>query len=374
MSRYGNGAMTVRCVACLPAVVGAYKEKGGGFLGSTGNISFISNKIMSWASHGKTDTRLVPMIKLGEALTNEADDKIRCLYVYSSNPAITSPNQNLVRKGLAREDLFLVVHERFMTDTAKYADIVLPATTSLEHSDIYSSYGHYSLGIGYKVIDPIGESKSNWDTIRLLAKAMGYDDPFFDRTEEDLIDEIVATAPRLTDEERKRLLATEPVEMELPEDYKLQYDTPSGKIEMYNPKESEPLPRYFPPYGDDAELWLINSPDVRILDSSFNERNFDDDTPKMAAWLNPKEAAAKNLKEGQTIELSNVRGKVRLPLYIDEGVAPGTVVSYGVWWQKYSSDANVSINALTASRPTDCAWGSTFYDVKVNIRPVGDAE
>ena len=374
LSRYGNGAMTVRCVACLPAVVGAYKEKGGGFLGSTGNISFISNKIMSWASHGKTDTRLVPMIKLGEALTNEADDKIRCLYVYSSNPAITSPNQNLVRKGLAREDLFLVVHERFMTDTAKYADIVLPATTSLEHSDIYSSYGHYSLGIGYKVIDPIGESKSNWDTIRLLAKAMGYDDPFFDRTEEDLIDEIVATAPRLTDEERKRLLATEPVEMELPEDYKLQYDTPSGKIEMYNPKESEPLPRYFPPYGDDAELWLINSPDVRILDSSFNERNFDDDTPKMAAWLNPKEAAAKNLKEGQTIELSNVRGKVRLPLYIDEGVAPGTVVSYGVWWQKYSSDANVSINALTASRPTDCAWGSTFYDVKVNIRPVGDAE
>lgn len=374
LSRYGNGAMTVRCVACLPAVVGAYKEKGGGFLGSTGNISFISNKIMSWASHGKTDTRLVAMIKLGEALTNEADDKIRCLYVYSSNPAITSPNQNLVRKGLAREDLFLVVHERFMTDTAKYADIVLPATTSLEHSDIYSSYGHYSLGIGYKVIDPIGESKSNWDTIRLLAKAMGYDDPFFDRTEEDLIDEIVATAPRLTDEERKRLLATEPVEMELPEDYKLQYDTPSGKIEMYNPKESEPLPRYFPPYGDDAELWLINSPDVRILDSSFNERNFDDDTPKMAAWLNPKEAAAKNLKEGQTIELSNVRGKVRLPLYIDEGVAPGTVVSYGVWWQKYSSDANVSINALTASRPTDCAWGSTFYDVKVNIRPVGDAE
>ena len=128
LSRYGNGAMTVRCVACLPAVVGAYKEKGGGFLGSTGNISFISNKIMSWASHGKTDTRLVPMIKLGEALTNEADDKIRCLYVYSSNPAITSPNQNLVRKGLAREDLFLVVHERFMTDTAKYADIVLPAT------------------------------------------------------------------------------------------------------------------------------------------------------------------------------------------------------------------------------------------------------
>ena len=113
---------------------------------------------------------------------------------------------------------------------------------------------------------------------------------------------------------------------------------------------------------------------MSILDSSFNERNFDDDTPKMAAWLNPKEAAAKNLKEGQTIELSNVRGKVRLPLYIDEGVAPGTVVSYGVWWQKYSSDANVSINALTASRPTDCAWGSTFYDVKVNIRPVGDAE
>lgn len=374
LSRYGNGAMTVRCVACLPAVVGAYEKKGGGFLGSTGNSQFITNSIMSWAAHGSTDTRLVPMIRLGEALTNDNEDKIRCLYVYSTNPAITSPNQNLVRQGLRREDLFMVVHERFMTDTAKYADIVLPATTSLEHNDIYSSYGHYSLGVGYKVIDPIGESKSNWDTIRLLAKAMGYTDAFFDKTETELIHEIVAQAPRLTAQEAELLLAGEPVEMQLPADYKLQYSTPSGKIEIYNPKEAEPLPRYFPPYGDDAELWLINSPDVRILDSSFNERSFTDNKPTMAAWLNPEEAAKKQLKEGQIIELSNVRGKVRLPLYLDDGVAPGTVVSYGVWWQKYSSDTNVSINALTASRPTDRAWGSTFYDVKVNIRPVADAE
>lgn len=374
LSRYGNGAMTVRCVACLPAVVGAYEKKGGGFLGSTGNISFISHAIMDWGAHGKTDTRLVPMIRLGEALTDESDAKIRCLYVYSSNPAITSPNQDLVRKGLARDDLFMVVHERFLTDTAKYADIVLPATTSLEHNDIYSSYGHYSLGVGYKVIDPIGESKSNWDTIRLLAKAMGYTDAFFDKTERELIEEIVATAPRLTKEERQLLLAGEPVEMQLSDDYKLEYNTPSGRIEMYNPKEGEPLPRYFPPHGDDAELWLINSPDVRILDSSFNERNFNDDTPKMAAWLNPEEALKKNLKEGQIVELSNVRGKVRMPLYLDEGVAPGTVVSYGVWWQKYSSDPHVGINVLTASRPTDCAWGSTFYDVKVNIQAVTDKE
>ena len=132
---------------------------------------------MSWDVHAGKVVPMVPMVKLGEIL-NQEEEPIRCLYIYSSNPAITAPDQNLVRQGLAREDLFTVVHERFLTDTAKYADIVLPATSSVEADDIYNSYGHYTSAIGYKAIEPIGESKSNWDTIRLIAKAMGITDPF----------------------------------------------------------------------------------------------------------------------------------------------------------------------------------------------------
>lgn len=369
LSRYGNGAMTVRTVLCLPAVVSAYAKPGGGFLGSTSGSAFVGKQLMAWDAHTDNPGRLIPMIKLGPAL-HDTEKPIKCLYIYSSNPAITLPDQNVVRSGLMRDDLFIVVHERFMTDTAKYADIVLPATTSLEHDDIYNSYGHYFIGLGLKAIEPIGESRSNWDTMRTIAKALGIKDSFFDKTAYELIVDTLNASLRLTDEERARILAGEPVEMRLPENYKMDFKTPSHKIEILNETEDDILPIYKEPHGDDADYWLINAPDPRILDSSFTERQFSvkgSQKPLMAAYINPDDPMATKVTEGDSVYLTNCRGRVQIPLYFDKRAALGTVVTYGVWSQRYSSDKKVGINVLTASRATDRASGSTFYDVKVNI-------
>lgn len=366
LSRYGNGANTVRCVVALPALVGAYLHRGGGLLSSASGSQFVGGSRVSWERFQKKETRLNPMIRLGPMLTEANNLPIKALYVYSSNPAVTSPDQTVVRKGLAREDLFTVVHDRFMTDTAKYADIVLPATTSVEHNDIYNSYGHYTIGCGYQAIPPVGESRSNWNTICSIAKAMGIDDPVFTMSELEMIEDIVHHASILT-EVQDRILEGELVEMDLSDTYKLEYGTPSGKIELYNPLERDPYPVYREAHGDTAEFFLINGTDPRILDSSFCE--VQDETPQMIARMHPEDAQRKGVADHKFVRLYNERGSLRIALSIDDTVPKGTIVSCGVWWQSQSYDLEHTMNVLTASRPTDYGWGSTFYDVKVDVEP-----
>ena len=367
LSRYGNGAMSCRAINALPAVVGAWQHLGGGLLSSASGSKFVGKDLMQQAHVAAPAKRLMPMIKLGEMLTNPSGTAVHSLYVFSSNPAITAPDQNVVRKGLMRDDLFTVVHERFFTDTCKYADIILPATTSVEHDDIYNSYGHYTIGTGYKLIDPVGESRSNWQVISELAKRMGLQDEFFNLSERELIEQIVRTSSRISEVDQDVILQGEPVEMTLPENYKLDFKTPSGKIELYNPNDVEPLIRYLPPYGDDAPFWLIIGNDIRILDSSFCELEFDD-PELMKLRINPEDAKEYNIDDGDEVEIYNNRGSVKIKAYYDEEVQRGTLVTLGVWWQSQSSDPNVGINVLTADRPTDEGWGSTFYDVQVHIK------
>lgn len=367
LSRYGNGAMTCRAINALPAVVGAWQYPGGGLLSSASGSKFIGKDMMQQAHVHAPAKRLMPMIKLGEMLTNPERVGVHSLYVFSSNPAITAPNQNVVRKGLMRNDLFTIVHERFFTDTCKYADIILPATTSVEHDDIYNSYGHYTIGTGYKLIDPVGESRSNWQVIAELAKRMGLEDDFFDLSEKDLIEQIVRTSSRISKRDQELILNGEPVEMTVPESYKMDFKTPSGKIELYNPQDVEPLIRYMPPYGDNAPFWLINGNDIRILDSSFCELDFND-PELMKLRIHPEDAKMYNINDGAEVEIYNDRGSVKIKAYYDDEVQRGTLVTLGVWWQSQSSDPHVAINALTAARPTDQGWGSTFYDVQVHIR------
>ena len=367
LSRYGNGAMTCRAINALPAVVGAWQYPGGGLLSSASGSKFIGKDVMQQAHVHAPAKRLMPMIKLGEMLTNSEGVGVHSLYVFSSNPAITAPNQNVVRKGLMRNDLFTIVHERFFTDTCKYADIILPATTSVEHDDIYNSYGHYTIGTGYKLIEPIGESRSNWQVIAELAKRMGLEDDFFDLSEKDLIEQIVRTSSRISKSDQDLILTGEPVEMTVPESYKMDFKTPSGKIELYNPQDVEPLIRYMPPYGDNAPFWLIIGNDIRILDSSFCELEFDD-PELMKLRIHPEDAKMYNINDGAEVEIYNDRGSVKIKAYYDDEVQRGTLVTLGVWWQSQSSDPHVAINALTAARPTDQGWGSTFYDVQVHIR------
>jgi len=381
VSRYGNGAMSCRCINALPAVVGAWQHLGGGLLSSSSSSQYFNKSFMQQPNTPTPSKRMMPMILLGDLLTNpkallehgledtSGGVPVHSLYIFSSNPAITAPNQNLVRQGLMRNDLFTVVHERFFTDTCAYADIILPATSSAESDDIFNSYGHYTIAASYQAIPPVGESKSNWQVISELAQHMGLDDPFFAMTERELIEHMVRNSSKLSQDEQDAILRGDLVEVALPDNYKMDFKTPSGKIEILNPRESIPLITYTEPYGDDEPFWLIIGNDIRILDSSFCELEFDD-SELMKLRMHPDDAALYNINNSDAVEIYNNRGAVRIKVYLDDTVQRGTLVTLGVWWQSQSSDAKVGINAVTASRPTDEAWGSTFYDVQVNIRKV----
>ena len=367
LSRYGNGAMNTRLITIIPALLGSWKVLGGGLLSSAAASSFMGKGPMQNLEVATENHRVMPMIKLGEFLHKTGEEAIHALYVFQSNPAITAPDQNVVRAGLMRDDLFTVVHERFFTDTCRYADIVLPATSSVEHNDVYNSYGHYTLATGYQAISPVGQSKSNWWVFSHLAKRMGLRDSFFDLTEEELIQRVVNQSPRLSDSEKQIILSGQPLEMSLPDGYKLNIQTNTGKIQIRDDQDVHPIPCYLPPHGDQAQFWLINGNDKRILDSSFCERDYDDPEP-MSLVMHPKDAEACGLVDGDRALVYNERGQVHIPVHTNASVTPGTVVTLGVWWQRYSSDSHVGINALTAMRFTDCGHGSTFYDVKVNVK------
>ena len=381
VSRYGNGAMSCRCINALPAVVGAWQHLGGGLLSSSSSSQYFNKSFMQQPNTPTPSKRMMPMILLGDLLTNpkallehgledtSGGVPVHSLYIFSSNPAITAPNQNLVRQGLMRDDLFTVVHERFFTDTCAYADIILPATGSAESDDIFNSYGRYTIAASYQAIPPVGESKSNWQVISELAQHMGLDDPFFAMSERELIEHMVRNSSKLSQDEQDAILRGDLVEVALPDNYKMDFKTPSGKIEILNPRESIPLITYTEPYGDDEPFWLIIGNDIRILDSSFCELEFDD-SELMKLRMHPDDAALYNINNSDAVEIYNNRGAVRIKVYLDDTVQRGTLVTLGVWWQSQSSDAKVGINAVTASRPTDEAWGSTFYDVQVNIRKV----
>ncbi|MDR7868931.1 MAG: molybdopterin-dependent oxidoreductase [Sporomusaceae bacterium] len=368
LCRYGNGAMTVRTVTCLPALAGAWAKRGGGLLGNLATGGAIDTAGVTREDLITAPTRIVNMNKLGEALTELAAPPVMSLYVYHSNPAAITPDQNKVLAGLAREDLFTVVHERFMTDTARYADIVLPATTSLEHSDIYRAYGHYCVQRAYPVIEPVGEAKANWDVFRLLAAAMGFTDEVFARSADDLIDDMLAKpTPWLAQTDLTSLNAGEAVELPLPADAKLAFKTASGKIELLSATDPEPLPRYLPPHGDDAPLWLMTAPTPIMLNSSFCERADLLAGQAMTLKLSPADAAERGLSDGQRVIAFNSRGEVAFILGVTPGVPAGVAVAEGVWWLK-DAPGDRTVNALTSQRLTDRAAGSTFYDTKVNVR------
>ncbi len=371
LSRYGNGAMTVRTITCLPALVGAWSKPGGGLLASIATGSALDTAAVTREDFMAKPTRIINMNQLGDALTTAANPPIMSLYVYHSNPAAVVPDQNAVLTGLSREDLFTVVHERFMTDTAQYADVVLPATTSLEHSDIYRSYGHYGVQRAYPVIPPVGEAKSNWEVFSLLAKALGFKEPFFRQTADRLIDQLLAKpAPWLASTDITRLKAGEVIELPLPYGYKMHFKTPSGKIEIYNPADNEPLPKYLAPHGGDAPYWLMTATTPIMLNSSFNERDDlvgDKANTCMTLQMNPADAVAKNLFDGQHVVAFNCRGEATFILHVTPRVPTGVVIAEGIWWLN-KAPGNRSVNVLTSQRLTDKAAGSTFYDTKVDVR------
>jgi anaerobic selenocysteine-containing dehydrogenase len=369
LSRYGNGAMAIRTIACLPAFVGAYGKRGGGCLAGTSTAGAFAMKEVLREDFMTKKTRTINMNRLGWALNELNDPPIQSLYVYHSNPASVTPDQNQVLKGLAREDLFTVVHERFMTDTARYADIVLPSTSSLEHSDLYRSYGTYYIQRAKAAIPPVGESKSNREVFSLLAQRMEFHEPFFRQTADDLIEHLLSIpSPMREGIDREAFSAGKAVEISLPRDARTRFKTPSGKIEILNPRESHPLPFYLPPYDGDYPFRLMTAPSLYCLNSSFREREDLRKTEKaMFLQMNPADAEIKGIKEGDSVIVFNQLGEVSFSLRVTPKVHSGVVVAEGIWWLEHCPGLR-SVNALTSQRLTDQGGGSTFYDNTVDVR------
>jgi anaerobic selenocysteine-containing dehydrogenase len=369
LSRYGNGAMTVRTIACLPAVAGAW-DRGGGLMHQASGSAAWDLSPLTREELQPRPTRLVNMNLLGRALNDLDAPRVMAMYVYASNPAAVAPDQGAVLRGLARDDLFLAVHERFLTDTARYADVVLPATSSLEHADLYRSYGHYAIQRARPAVPPVGESKSNWEVFRLLAAVMGLSDPLFGKDEDAVIDLLLARpSPWREGLDRARLDAGLPVELARPPGPR--WATPSGRIELRSPTHAEPLPRWRPTHAEGAgpgSLWLVTGCNRFTLNSTFMERpELRTQAGGMVLRLAPGEAAARGLADGDAVEGWNDVGQARFVLRVSGDVPPGVAVAEGVWWLR-DAPGGRNVNALCAQRLTDEAGGSTFYDNRIDVR------
>lgn len=368
LSRYGNGAMTVRCISCLPALVGAYGKEGGGCFPDTSTGAAFAMDQLLREDLMASPTRVVNMNRLGHALNELADPPVMGLYVYHSNPAAVAPDQNSVLKGLAREDLFTVVHERFPTDTARYADLVLPATSSLEHSDIYRSYGTYCIQRAAAAVEPVGESRSNWQVFALLAAELGFQEELFTLSADQMIDRLLALpSPMRQGIDLAALAAGRAVELKVDREG---YRTPSGKIEILNGRLAEPLPRYLPTHEEHGTLpfRLMTAPTPYALNASFYEQeDLRQKQGGMRLRMNPADAAARGLEDGERVVAWNELGEVTFLLSVTEMVPGGVVVAEGVWWLAFAP-GNRSVNALTSQRLTDLGGGSTFYDNRVEVR------
>jgi anaerobic selenocysteine-containing dehydrogenase len=370
LTRYGNGAMTVRSIVALAAVLGVYDRPGGGCLHSTGSAHAFDLAPLLRPDLRPRPSRTVNMNELGRALAELRDPPIRAMYVWCANPAAVAPDQNAVLRGLTRDDLFLVVHDRFLTDTARCADVVLPATTSLEHADLYRAYGHYAVQRVQAAIPPLGEARPNWDVFCALAAGMGYDEPLFRMTTDEVIDLLIEhiDARWLAGPDRAKLAAGGAVLLVPPAGPR--WHTPSGKIELHNPQQPEPLPRDIASHEDRGALplRLVTAPALHTLNSSFQERpELRARAGGMVLQLGPSEAAARGLADGQRVIAANERGEATFVLRVRDGVPPGIAVAEGVFWLAHAPGAR-NVNALTSQRLTDQGGGSTFYDNRIDVR------
>jgi anaerobic selenocysteine-containing dehydrogenase len=372
LSRYGNGAMTVRCITCLPAAVGAWAKPGGGLLGCIDTGKAFDLDRFKGETLMARPTRRVNINQLGHALTTLDQPRVRSLYVYHCNPAAVVPDQNAVLAGLGREDLFTVVHERFLTDTARFADVVLPATTMLEHPDLYLSYGHYCAQRARRVVPPVGQSKPNWETFQLLARAMGFQEPLSSCTADELIDELVAApSPWREGIAPDAFAHGQAVRLTVPSQG---WETPSGKIELLNFRSPHPLPDYLPTHEETAgryPLRLMTAPALHGLNSSFGEREeLVARKGPMSLKLSAADAATRGLTHAERVIAFNDLGEVEFLLEVTPDVPPGVAVAEGVYWLEQASGPR-TVNALTSQRLTDEAGGSTFYDNRIEVRRAG---
>ncbi|MEH7389969.1 molybdopterin oxidoreductase family protein [Bacillus sp. JJ1474] len=373
LQHHDNGGMAIRTIACLPALTGQWLEKGGGAIkGNSSYLAHNSEALQRPELLENKNTRIINMNQLGQALL-ELEPRVKSLYIYSSNPAVVAPEGNKVRKGLERDDLFVVVHDLFMTETAKYADIVLPATSSFENMDFYSSYWHHFIQLQQPVIEPHEEAKSNVDVFRLLADGMGYHEQAFKDTEEDMIRQSLdnPTNPYIDAISFEGLVEQQYMKANVKPLFPGKLSTPSGKIELYSEqmkREGYPaLPTYIPIHKDeDFPFLFVPAPNHNFLNSTFsnNEKHVSlEKDPKL--HLNHEDAHELDIVDGETVRVWNNRGECELKAAVGDLVLPGVVVSQGLWADTPGKKHHV--NSLTPDRISDMGGGATFFSGRVKV-------
>ncbi|MCD7035549.1 molybdopterin oxidoreductase family protein [Metabacillus sp. GX 13764] len=370
LQHHDNGGMNIRTISCLPAVSGQWQVKGGGAIkGNSGYLSFNSQALTRPDLLQKKDTRVINMNQLGAALT-QLKEPVRSLFVYNSNPAIVAPESTKVRKGLEREDLFTVVHDLFLTETAQYADLILPASSSFENLDFYTSYWHHYIHLQQPALAKYGEAKSNPDVFRLLAKEMNFPEHLFGASDEQLINEALEghgndCLKKVTFEELKEKgFIKADRKGFLPE----KLPTPSGKIELYSStmekKGFYPLPVHTPLLKEsDLPFLFVPGPNHQFLNSTFAESNVHrklEKEPKL--HMHKQDAEKLGIADGDSVKVWNSRGECILTAVIGENVLQGVLVSQGLWSDQ---TPNALVNALTPDRLADMGGGAVFFSGRV---------
>ncbi len=392
INRHTNGGQTVRTLVCLPALIGQYGVAGGGLMYSTSDWLKWNKEVLGHANDSACPPapRTLNMNRLGAILTGEADPPIYSLYVYNGNPVASTPNAGKVVEGLLREDLFTVVHDLFLTDTARYANIVLPATSQLEHVDLHKAYGHLSLHYNMPAIAPLGEARNNWDVMRSFAAAMGFNELWLGDDADTIIRDVLAASAEsnrtLDGITFERLRAEGAIPLTIPTEERIPFATgvfrtPSGKVEFYsqqaNAQGYDPVPDWVPEVeshlttgrvrqNDSAsaqseKLPLVTSAAHHFISSTFgNQETLKTKEGKPTLRIHPQDAQARNIRSGQLVRVSNERGWCRLIAEVTEDVRPGVLATATVWWPAFSPDQR-NINWTTSDRLADFNGGSTFY-------------
>ena len=377
MQRAQGGGMATRNIACLPALVGAFRDAAGGILLSTSGNFHVDRQALERPDllAGRTP-RTINMSTIGEALLDRSAP-VKAVVVYNSNPVAVAPDSTRVVQGFGREDLFTVVLEHFQTDTADYADILLPATTQLEHLDVVKPYGHYYMVANNPAIAPLGEAKPNSEIFRMLAGAMGFTEPCFGDSDEAIAQ---AALPEDWDFDAVRRVGWKRVGIAtgVARFADGGFDTPSGKVEFYSERAAalglDPLPDYIPPREDTRSaaalrypLAMISPPARHFLNSSFvNVQSLR--AAEGEPWLDihPDDAAARGVIAGNYVRVFNDRGSLELRARVTDRARRGVVVGLSVWWKKLARDGK-NANELTSSALTDMGRAPTFYDCLVQV-------
>lgn len=388
VQRVHGGGMAVRNIACLPALVGAWRQAAGGILLSSSDAFAKDMHALQRPDllQGRVP-RTINMSTIGDDLLRESSaefgPKIAALIVYNANPVAVAPESAKVAQGFAREDLFTVVLEHFQTDTADYADILLPATTQLEHVDIHSTYGHLYMMANNPAIAPLGQAKSNTEIFRLLAARMGMDDPCFKDS-----DDAIAAQAFKPDDARSGQLDWQLLKQKgwqklvMPDAPFMHggFPTPSGKCEFYSASMAadglDPLPAYIAPHESVASnpalgarypLAMISPPARNFLNSTFvNVQSLRATEGEPHLDMHPDDAAARGIAAGDRVRIFNDRGSYISLARITTKARPGLVVGLSVWWKKLASDGK-NANEVTSQRLTDMGRAPTFYDVLVQV-------